>query len=181
MPPDHRSNGFPYQQPDRHDELTDGIPVPTECRATAGAQKRTRGLFTSDDAETKALAKKGGETKRGTTTLSHRIDAPCLSPESQRRARTLRRALSAEIASTVGGGHCGVAASLLIKFAAEKTAAAQEAFARGDYELHRKLTESARMDVLYAREHAAKEAKARPQPTADEMNRALLAAAKERA
>lgn len=179
--PEHRSNGFPYQQPDRHDELSEGVPAPTSCRPTAGGQKRTGGLFVADDAETKALATKGGKAKKGTTTLSHRIDAPKLSPESQRRARTLRRALSGEIAATVGGGRCGVAESLLIKFASEKTAAAAEAFARGDYELHRKLSESARMDLLYGRELAAKAAKARPPMSADEMHRALVAAAKERA
>ena len=71
-------------------------------------------------------------------------------------------ALAGEIASTVGGGRCGIAASLFVKFCAQKTAAAEEAFAKGDFETHRKLSESARMDLLYAREHAAKEAAARP-------------------
>ena len=47
------------------------------------------------------------------------------------------------------------------KFAAQKTAAAEEAFETGDYETHRKLTESARMDVLYGCEHAVKDAVAR--------------------
>ena len=92
-----------------------------------------------------------------TATLS-----PTLTAESVRRARTLRRMLSAEVATTVGGGHCGIAASLFIKFASQKTAAAEEAFTAGDFETHRKLSESARMDILYAREHAAKEAASRP-------------------
>jgi hypothetical protein len=73
----------------------------------------------------------------------------------------LRKALSGEIARTVGGGECGIAASLFLKWAAQKTAAAEEAYVAGDYETHRKLSESARMDVLYAREHAAKEALSR--------------------
>jgi len=53
-----------------------------------------------------------------------------LSPASVAHARTLRRALSGEIASTVVGGRCAVAASLFVRFAAQKTAAAEEAFER---------------------------------------------------
>jgi hypothetical protein len=103
----------------------------------------------------------GGKRRKGTTRLSHHIDSATLSPESARRARALRRALAGEIAATVGGGVCGVAVSLLVKFAAQKTACAEDAFNAGDLEAFRKLTESARMDVLYAREHAAKAAKSR--------------------
>jgi hypothetical protein len=104
----------------------------------------------------------GGRATKGRTKLSHDIGGASLTPTSTKRARTLRRVLSGEVAATVGGGRCGVAASLFIKFASQKTAAAEEAFERGDFEAHRKLSESARMDVLYAREHAAKEAQARP-------------------
>lgn len=158
-----RSHGFPYIEAERHDELSAGT-----AAASNGAQKRDAGRFVGGaDGSAIVAGAVGGSRRKGTTKLSHRIDAPTLTPESQRRARTLRRALAGEIASTVGGGHCGIAASLFIKFAAQKTAAAEEAFARGDYESHRKLSESARMDVLYAREHAAKEAAARPQPAFD--------------
>jgi hypothetical protein len=149
--------------PERHDELSRGV------RAVRnGGQKRDGGRFTAG-AEGSAVTAggDGGRQHRGRTELSHRIEAPTLTPTSVRRARTLRRALASEIASTVGGGHCGVAASLFIKFAAQKTAAAEEAFQAGDFETHRKLTESARMDVLYAREHAAKEATARPRAPVD--------------
>ncbi len=159
--PDHRSNGFPYVQPERHDELSAGVPALGIVPAHAGAQKRPGGQFVEQDAETRAIAAKGGSSHKGRTRLSHRIEGEKLTPTSRSRARTLRKALSGEIASTVGGGHCGIAASLFLKFAAQKTAAAEEAFEAGDYEAHRKLTESARMDVLYAREHAAKEAEAR--------------------
>lgn len=151
-----------YQEPERHDGLSVGVPA----AASSGAQKRDRGRLTAGPEGSAAEAgRKGGAKRKGTTELSHRIDAPKLTPTSQARARTLRRALSGEIASSVGGGRCGIAASLFIKFAAQKTAAAEEAFAAGDYETHRKLSESARMDVLYAREHAAKEAQARPRAT----------------
>ena len=160
--PDHRSNGFPYMQPDRHDELTDGVPAAVQ--AEASDERRPDGTIALGASTVPAL---GGKARKGTTYLSHRIEAPTLSEESQRRARVLRRTLAGEIASTVGAGTCGVAASLFLKFAAQKTAAAEEAFQRGDYEAHRKLSESARMDVLYAREHAAKEALARPKAPVD--------------
>jgi hypothetical protein len=157
---DHRSHGFPYQQPERHDELSAGVPA-----ARGEAQKRDLGRFVAgaNGSASKAGAV-GGMRHKGRTRLSHRIDAPTLTPTSQKRARTLRKALAGEIAATVGAGHCGIAASLFIKFAAQKTAAAEEAFVAGDFETHRKLSESARMDILYAREHAAREAAARPPP-----------------
>jgi hypothetical protein len=160
MTPDHRSHGRPYVQPDRHDELSDGVPA-SITPVRAGGPQRSGGMFVADSAETAANAAKGGAARKGRTSLSHRIEGPTLTPKSVSRARTLRRALSGEIAATVGGGRCGIAASLFLKFAAQKTAAAEEAFVAGDYETHRKLSESARMDILYAREHSAKEAAAR--------------------
>jgi hypothetical protein len=152
----HPQDGRPkYIEPERHDELSTGVTT----AARSGGQKRSAGRFTPGPGGSAAQAGgQGGRAHRGRTKLSHRIDASTLTPESQRRARTLRRALAGEIAKVVGGGHCGIAASLFLKFAAQKTAAAEEAFVAGDYETHRKLSESARMDILYAREHAAKEA-----------------------
>lgn len=156
--PEVKQHGQPRQEPERHDELSSGVPAAI-VPVSAEGQNRSSGRYAPGCT---ILAAKGGASRKGRTRLSHEITAPTLSPTSVRRARSLRRALSSEIARTVGGGHCGVAASLFIKFACQKTAAAEEAFARGDYEAHRKLSESARMDVLYAREHAAKEALARP-------------------
>lgn len=161
--PAHKSHGFPYVEPERHDELSTGVPE-TRALVDAGGQRRTNGTFAPGSS---AMAAKGGAAHKGRTKLSHNLDAPKLSIESQKRARTLRKMLSGEIAKTVGGGHCGIAASLMIKWAAQKTAAAEEAFVKGEYETHRKLTESARMDMLYAREHAAKEAAARPKTAID--------------
>jgi len=165
--PAHRSHGKTYVEPERHDELTAGTSA-----APSGAQKREAGRFLPGDSAREAGAA-GGSRRKGTTRLSHRIDAPTLTPTSQQRARTLRRALAAEIADTVGGGECGIASSLFIKWASQKTAAAEEAFEAGDYETHRKLSESARMDVLYAREHAAKSAAGRPRAPADPMARIM--------
>jgi hypothetical protein len=154
--PSHRSHTQDvYMEPERHDELSKGVPA----QATASDPRKPGGQLAQGAKNTPS---KGGKATKGSTQLSHRIEGPLLTEQSVRRARTLRRVLSGEVASTVGGGVCGVAASLFIKFAAQKTAAAEEAFQRGDYEAHRKLSESARMDLLYAREHAAKEAAARP-------------------
>jgi hypothetical protein len=175
--PSHRSHGREYQEPPRHDELTAGIPADR-----AGTKKREAGRFTAGpDGSASEAGADGGKAHKGRTHLSHRIDAPTLTATSQKRARTLRKALAGEISATVGAGRCGIAASLFIKFASQKTAAAEEAFQKGDYETHRKLSESARMDVLYAREHAAKEAQARPRPPTDYAKHfsALAAAAKE--
>ena len=127
-------------------------------QASAGGERRADGTLEQGARTVPSL---GGKASKGRTQLSHVIVAPTLTEHSQRRARVLRRALSGEVARTVGGGHCGIAASLFIKFAAQKTAAAEEAFTAGDFETHRKLSESARMDILYAREHAAKEAATR--------------------
>lgn len=155
--PTSTSHAFPYVEPERHDELSTGIPA-----ARSGQQKREAGRFTAGPNGSAIQAgAEGGKSHRGRTQLSHNIEASTLTPTSLKRARTLRRALSAEIAATVGAGQCGIAASLFVKFAAQKTAAAEEAFVAGDYETHRKLSESARMDTLYAREHAAKTAAAR--------------------
>ena len=153
--PAHKSHGKEYVEPPRHDELPDGV---ARTPVNTGGEKRPDGTFAPGN---QALARLGGSRSKGTTKLSHKIVGAKLSPTSVQRARTLRRALTSEIARNVGGGFCGIAASLLIKYAAQKTAAAEEAFERGDYDSHRKLSESARMDILYAREHAAKEAAAR--------------------
>jgi hypothetical protein len=166
--PTYLSHGERYMQPDRHDELTEGVPA-----APSGQGKREAGRFVAGpDGSAVQAGAVGGSRRKGRTHLSHALEAPTLTPVSQRRARVLRRALTGEIASTVGAGHCGIAASLFVKFAAQKTAAAEEAFQAGDYETHRKLSESARMDVLYAREHAAKEAVARRDATPNDPHEA---------
>jgi hypothetical protein len=165
-------NGVPYVEVPRHDEEPKGI-----AAAPSGAQKRDAGRFMAGpDGSAVTAGADGGKRRKGRTKLSHEIASSTLTPSSQKRARTLRRALTGEIALVLGGGTCGIAASLFIKFAAQKTAAAEEAFTAGDYETHRKLSESARMDVLYAREHAAKEADARRRATPDNPHARLAAA-----
>lgn len=155
--PSHRSHDFPYIEPERHDELSGGVKVDPPPAST-GSERREDGTFAPG---VRVLSEMGGRASKRRTKLSHDLDLGVLGPTWAKRARTLRRALSSEIASGVGGGECGVAASLFLKFASQKTAAAERAFQAGEYESFRKLSESARMDVLYAREHAAKEAAAK--------------------
>lgn len=158
--PTRPKNGVPYVETERHDELSAGVPVE---QGRASDPRKPGGQLAQGASET---PRKGGLAHKNTTKLSHRLEAPALAPEYERRAQALRNALRREIAMVVGGGVCGVAASLFVKFAAQKTAAAEEAYVRGDFDTHRKLSESARMDVLYAREHAAKEAEARKKTAA---------------
>jgi hypothetical protein len=159
--PDFVSHTFPYVQPDKAGELTTGVPDAEQARASAERKTGGRGIPSGAT----IVPKLGGIAHKGKTYLSHHIEAPTLNPLHVTRARTLRNRLAREIAAGVGCGACGVAASLFLKFAAQKTAAAEEFYQAGDFEAHRKLSESARMDVLYAREHAAREAKSRPRPS----------------
>lgn len=155
--PAYRSHGREYVEPPRADELPDGVKAVEQAEASG---ERTQDGRPAQGART--IPALGGKAHKGKSYLSHQIVAPTLDPANARRARVLRNHLSREIAKSVGGGSCGVAASLFLKFAAQKTAAAEQAYQAGDFDTHRKLSESARMDILYAREHAAKEAEARP-------------------
>jgi hypothetical protein len=154
--PEHVSHGFRYVEPERHDELSDGVAAPVQ--AEAGGERRANGTWAKG---ARTAQSKGGKAMagRGRALVHHGA--------ASKGARALRRALRSEVASTVGGGVCGVASSLMIRWAADKTELAEKAKAAGDLDSFRKLTESARMDLLYAREHAAKEAAARPRSRAD--------------
>lgn len=169
--PTARSHGHEYIEPPRHDELPTGVPAPEQ--APAGGEKRPDGTIAPGAREIPA---RGGRAHRNTTRLSHRFEGPeTLPPEYVKRAKGLQRALRAETARSFGGGQCGIAASLFIKWAAQKTAAAEQAYVAGEFETHRKLSESARMDILYAREHAMKEAAARPKANGmEELRRRVL-------
>ena len=161
--PTSSSHSFPgYVEPRRPDELDTGVAAPAQAKASEERKAGGRGIPPG----ARFVPQLGGRAHKHTTRLSHRMEpTEAIAPEYTKRARALRNALRLEIARTVGGGVCGIAASLFIKFAAQKTAAAEAAYADGAFETHRKLTESARMDILYAREHAAKEAAARPSHT----------------
>src|SRR5262245_30503010 len=107
--PSHRSHGRGYVEAPRHDELPEGV----TALAPTGGQHRSNGTVAPGCTD---LASRGGAASKGKTQLSHNITGAKLSTRSVRRARTLRRALAREIATSVGGGYCGIAASLFIKF-----------------------------------------------------------------
>ena len=149
-----KQHGFSgYVEAPRPDDDVGGIPA--NEHAEARAERTPTGQWTKG---AKTAQTKGGKARKGSTKLSH--------VGGTKEARSLRRALGREIASSVGGGTCDVAASLFLRWAADKAEMAEKAKAEGDAESFRKLTESARMDVVYAREHAAKTAQSRPQKPA---------------
>ena len=154
--PESNSHGFPYVEPPRHDELPSGTPAPTQ--SDARGERRADGKWAKG---ARTAQSKGGKAMAGRGRALVHYGA------ASKGARALRRALRSEIASTVGAGRCGVAASLMLRWASDKTELAEKAKTSGDLESFRKLTESARMDILYAREHAAKEASARPRSNGD--------------
>jgi hypothetical protein len=160
--PAYKSHGKTYVQPDAPDELTEGVPV--RALDQTGDVRRANGTFEQGSKWNQA---KGGKASKGQPKLATALTAPKLDPKHRKAATNLRTALRAEIAATVGAGVCGIAGSLLIKFCAQKTAAAEQAYEAGDYETHRKLSESARMDLVYARELEAKAAQSRPKPRVD--------------
>lgn len=102
----------------------------------------------------------GGLALKGRTKLSHAIDNPGLGAYTK-RARFFQRAAAAELASLVGHGRCGVIPSALLKLAAQCMALAEAALAAGETDQYRKLSESARMHLVYAREIASKDGVAR--------------------
>ena len=160
--PTHKSHDHEYIQPPRHDELPAGEITPDEA-ALSGLVKRADGRFKAGEERTKRAASRGGKGNLGKLALVHDLDVSVVLPEYADRAASLLVALTQEIALTIGGGYCGAVTSLLIRFAVQKTVAAEDAFQLGDFDAHRKQSESARMDLLYAREHASKEAAAMKQ------------------
>src|SRR6202040_1907716 len=109
------------------------------------------------------IPRMGGKALKGRTKLTH--DVPSSLPVSatlQRRARFSRRKVCSELAATVGGGRCGMLASLYVKLGVEDVALREAALADGNIPLAKSLGESARMHLLYARETCAKDSKSRP-------------------
>ena len=155
--PAHRSHGKVYIEPERHDELSEGVPAPAQ--ADAGQERRADGTLMKG---ARTIPSLGGKAHKGRTRLSHQIyDATGLGPFAK-RARFFRKAAATELAATVGNGVCGIIPSALLKLAAQSLALAEAALEAGDIEAHRKLGETARMHMVYARELAAKDAVARP-------------------
>ncbi len=66
MPPLHRSHGREHLEPERHDELSIGVPAPATVLADAGDQRRPDGTFAPGSS---VFAAKGGAAKKGRTAL----------------------------------------------------------------------------------------------------------------
>ena len=151
-----RSQGKERAEPERHDEMSDGVPGPLQVDPRD--ERTALGRFVKGASRLPTL---GGKARKGETQLSHRVaNAPALGPYAK-RARFFRKALVHELATVVGGGHCGIMSSALVKLAAESMALAEAALERGEIEAHRKLGESARLHMVYARELCAKDAESR--------------------
>jgi hypothetical protein len=155
--PTAKSHGRPYIEAERHDELTDGTPA--RVQDDAGAERKADGTLAKGAL---AVPRLGGKARKGTTALSHHIEGAGPLGAYAKRARYFRRAAAHELAVTVGGGTCGVVPSALLKLAAQAMALAEAALEAGDVDAHRKLGETARMHLVYAREICAKDAQARP-------------------
>jgi hypothetical protein len=151
-----RSHDRTYVEPERHDELSDGAPAAEQ--ADAGHERTPKGQLSKGASTT---PRKGGKAHKGSTRLTHRIDSLQVTDQLKRRARFMRRKTCSELAATVGAGHCGIIASLLVKLASEDIALREAALDGDNVEAARKLGESARMHLLYAREIAAKDGEAR--------------------
>ena len=159
MSPVSTSHGKPYAEPERHDELSTGIP---QDRATR-ARKPGTGIQKGD----RKIPSLGGLAHKGTSRLSHRIDSATLADKYQKRARTFRRMTCAELARTVGGGTCGIIPSLFVKHASVATELSEMALDSGDTDRAVKYAEASRMHLMYAREICAKDAIARPRAPFD--------------
>lgn len=154
--PAHRSHGRRYIEPERHDELSDGARA--DEQAEAGQERTAKGRLAKGAS---TVPRQGGKARKGRTKMSHDVGSLPVDLALIRRARFYRRKQCSELAATVGGGVCGLMASALVKLASEDMALRESALEKGNVDLARRLGESTRMHLLYAREVAAKDGDAR--------------------
>jgi hypothetical protein len=144
--PAHRSHGHRYIEPPRYDELPPGLPA--HEAVTSAPAPRSKGRFVAGDPATRAAGSKGGRQPR-------RPKSKALTPGQQRRAEEILRRITDQFAVTIGGGVVDTVGRTLIESAARKTLLAELAFEEGNADENRKLSESARNDLMYCREHVA--------------------------
>jgi hypothetical protein len=144
--------------------------MPVDSRAESPSDRGVAGRFAPGN----ALARLGGEAKRGRSRLTGRLglatlpDGNAFAPY-RRAAATFRRMHCAELARTVGGGVCGPGPSSVVASAALALAWSRffsdRAATTDDPELamrSARLGETSRLHLLAAHELAAREAKRRP-------------------
>ncbi len=173
--PAHRSQRRrAYVETERHDELSDGVPAdPAELEA-ASRERKAGGSRIAPG--TSAVQRLGGKALKGRTKLTHEVGPIPVEAAAKARARYARKRLCTELAETVGGGRCGMVPSFLAKLSMEDAALRESALTAGNIDLARKLGESSRSHLLYAREAAAKDAQARRAKVQANPHAGLLAA-----
>jgi hypothetical protein len=164
--PTSRSHGFGYVEAPRHDELPTGVPALGAEQANARQERKAGGRGIQKGATEVPAA--GGRARKGRTKLTHDVpDALPVSDILRRRARFARKRMTGELARVVGGGACGMIASVLVKLAVEDIAMRETAMTEGNRDEARRLGESARMHLLYARETCAKDGEVLRKPGAN--------------
>jgi hypothetical protein len=154
--PESTSHAFPYIEPERHDELSAGTPAPDHAQRDASQERKAGARGIAPGAT--LVPAMGGRARKGSTKLTHEVPAALpVSDTLKRRARFARRRMTAELAREVGGGRCGMLASAFVKLGIEDMAMREAALAEGKRDEARRLGESARMHLLYARETCAKD------------------------
>jgi hypothetical protein len=150
-----RSHDREHMEPERHDELSAGVIDATQQPARQERKAGGRGIQRGAT----AVPSKGGQSRKGSTKLTHEVPSALpVSDTLKRRARYARKRMTTELARGVGGGRCGMLASAFVKLGVEDMAMREQAMADGDRAEARKLGESARMHLLYARETCVKDA-----------------------
>jgi hypothetical protein len=149
------------------DELPRGVP------SNADEACRTASTETGRFAVGNRRSVLGGRSRQGQSRLASRLGLACL-PDSdafapyRRAAATYRRIQVAELAKSIGGGHCGPGPASIVSSAALALAWSRffsdEAARTGDSELamrSARLGETSRQHLLAAHELCAREAKCR--------------------
>jgi len=166
------------------DELPAGEPGPT--RAAIPADRGEQGRF----ARGNTLAAEAGRANAGKSRLASRLGLATLPAGAafgryRAAASSFRRAQCAELARSVGGGHCGPAPSSLVASAAlqlawsryigDLAATTEDASAAADLALRAsRLADASRQSLMAAHELCAREAMARPRQNSIDALRARL-------
>jgi hypothetical protein len=148
------------------DELPAGIA--DDARTDSPSDRGEGGRFAPGN----ALARRGGQAKRGRARLTARLGLASLPDDNafapyRRAAATFRRVQCGELARTIGGGVCGPSPSSVVASAALALAWSRyfsdKAAQTGDPELamrSARLGETSRQHLLAAHELCAREAEA---------------------
>lgn len=150
----------------RIDEHPAGVPGPNAAPTPA---RDASGRYQAGHPQTIAAARAAGRSRARHTALSHTLGLASQDPawlKLKGQAEAFRRAQVRVLRETVGGGQCGPAPASCVASAALALAGSRLAFDRGDFELASRLAVESRQHLLAAQELCAREAQARPRPSA---------------